>query len=118
AIPVAIVRGVVDDIIATGNARHAWLGLEGADLDSVLAQQAGIVGGAKVTKVVGGSPASQAGLQTDDVITSIDGTRITSMSSFVVALRAHHPGDAVTIEIMRGAAPQTMVITLAEKNHA
>ena len=68
--------------------------------------------------MVDGSPAALAGLQADDVVTSIDGAKVTSMSSFVVALRAHHPGDAVTLEIMRGTDPQTMVVTLAEKNHA
>jgi S1-C subfamily serine protease len=118
AIPVDILRGVVDDIIATGSARHAWLGLEGADLDAGVAKLAGVIGGARVTKVVDGGPAALAGLQADDIITTIDGMKVTSMSSFVVALRAHHPGDAVTIEIVRGATPQTMVITLAEKNHA
>ena len=118
AIPMDIVRGVVDDIIASGSARHAWLGLEGADLDTTIAQHVGVTGGARITKVVDGSPAASAGLHADDVITSIDGAKVTSMSSFVVALRAHHPGDAVTLEIMRGTDPQTMVITLAEKNHA
>ena len=118
AIPMDIVRGVVDDIITTGSARHAWLGLEGADLDTTIAKHVGLTGGAKITKVVDGSPAALAGLQADDVVTSIDGAKVTSMSSFVVALRAHHPGDAVTLEIMRGTDPQTMVVTLAEKNHA
>ena len=118
AIPMDIVRGVVDDIIASGSARHAWLGLEGADLDTTIAQHVGVTGGARITKVVDGSPAANAGLQADDVITSIDGAKVTSMSAFVVALRAHHPGDAVTLEIMRGTDNQTMVITLAEKNHA
>ena len=118
AITMDIVRGVVDDIITTGSARHAWLGLEGADLDTTIAKHVGLTGGAKITKVVDGSPAALAGLQADDVVTSIDGAKVTSMSSFVVALRAHHPGDAVTLEIMRGTDPQTMVVTLAEKNHA
>jgi S1-C subfamily serine protease len=116
AIPMDIVRGVVDDIIATGTARHAWLGLEGADLDAVLAKQVGLLGGAKVTKVVDGSPAAQAGLATDDVIISIDGMKVSSMSAFVVALRGHHPGDSVSIGVMRGEQPQTMVVTLAEKH--
>ncbi|HEX4821105.1 MAG TPA: trypsin-like peptidase domain-containing protein [Acidimicrobiales bacterium] len=116
AIPMDIVRGVVDDIIATGTARHAWLGLEGADLDAEMAKQVGLVGGAKITKVVDGSPAAEAGLAADDVIISIDGTKISSMSAFVVALRGHHPGDAVALEVMRGAQPQTMTVTLAEKH--
>jgi len=116
AIPMDIVRGVVDDIIATGTAHHAWLGLEGSDLDTVMAKQVGLVGGAKITKVVDGSPAAEAGLAANDVIISIDGTKISSMSAFVVALRGHHPGDSVSIEVMRDAQPQTMVVTLVEKH--
>ncbi|MEY2424388.1 MAG: hypothetical protein QOI95_4455 [Acidimicrobiaceae bacterium] len=116
AIPVDIVRAVADDIIATGAARHSWLGVEGADLDAANAKDIGVTGGAKVTKVIDNSPASLAGLRSDDVVTALDGAKITSMSSFVVALRGHHPGDSITLEIRRGAAPQTMVITLGERN--
>ena len=115
AIPVDIVRAVADDIIATGSARHSWLGVEGADLDATNAKDIGVSGGAKVTKVVDNSPASLAGLQSDDVITALDGSKVTSMSAFVVALRGHHPGDSITLEILRGTAPQTMTITLGEK---
>jgi putative serine protease PepD len=118
AIPVEIVRAVADDIIANGSARHSWLGVEGADLDPTNAKDMGVTGGAKVTKVIDNSPAALAGLQPDDVITTIDGVRIVSMSAFVVSLRGHHPGDSVTIELVRGTTPQTMVITLGEKNHA
>jgi S1-C subfamily serine protease len=115
AIPVEIVRAVTDDIIATGAARHSWLGVEGADLDPVNAKDIGITGGAKVTRVVDNSPASLAGLQSEDVITALDGARVSSMSAFVVALRGHHPGDSITLQIMRGTAPQTMTVTLGEK---
>ena len=115
AIPVDIVRAVADDIIATGSARHSWLGVEGADLDATNAKDIGVTGGAKVTKVVDNSPASLAGLQSDDVITALDGSNVTSMSAFVVALRGHHPGDSITLQILRGSASQTMIVTLGEK---
>ena len=70
AIPIEIVRAVTDDIIASGSARHSWLGVEGADLDPANAKDIGITGGAKVTKVVDNSPAWLAGLQSEDVITA------------------------------------------------
>jgi S1-C subfamily serine protease len=116
AIPVDIVRAVADDIIATGTARHSWLGVEGADLDTAIAKDIGVTGGAKVTKVIDNSPAALAGLQSDDVITGLDGAKVTSMSAFVVALRGHHPGDSITLEIRRGLEPRTMVVTLGERN--
>jgi S1-C subfamily serine protease len=115
AIPVDIVRAVADDIIATGSARHTWLGLEGADLDPTSAKGIGVPGGARVTKVVDNSPASVAGLRSDDVITALDGAKVMSMSAFVVALRGHHPGDTITLQIVRGSASQTMVVALGEK---
>jgi S1-C subfamily serine protease len=115
AIPVDIVRAIADDIIATGSARHSWLGVEGADLDPENAKDIGVTGGARVTKVIDNSPASLAGLQSDDVITALDGAKVTSMSAFVVALRGHHPGDSITLQILRGSAPQTMIVTLGEK---
>lgn len=118
AIPVDIVRAVAEDIIANGSARHSWLGVEGADLDPANAKDIGVTGGAKVTKVIDNSPAALAGLQSDDVITALDGSKVTSMSAFVVALRGHHPGDSITLEILRGSATQTMIVTLGEKNHA
>jgi S1-C subfamily serine protease len=118
AIPVEIVRAVANDIIDTGAAHHPWLGLEGADLDASYAKDMGVTGGAKITKVLDNSPAAIAGLQSDDVVTALDGAKVMSMSALVVALRGHHPGDSITLDILRGTSAQTMTITLGEKNHA
>jgi S1-C subfamily serine protease len=118
AIPVDIMRAIADDIITTGAARHPWLGIEGDDLDPTEAKTMGLDGGAKVTKVVDGSPAAAAGVHPDDVITALDGKAVSSMSAFVVGLRGHHPGDAINVNIQRGAdtAPLNMTITLGERN--
>ena len=118
AVPVDIVRAVADDIISTGKARHPWLGIEGDDLAAADAKTMGLDGGAKVTKVMDGSPASSAGVHADDVITSLDGQAVTSMAAFVVGLRGHHPGDQITVKIVRGAGtdPLTMTITLGERS--
>jgi S1-C subfamily serine protease len=108
AIPIDIVRAVAEDIIETGMAHHPWLGVEGADA----------AGGARLTKVVDQSPAAQAGLQSDDVVTSVNGVKVASMTAFVIALRSHHAGDAVTLEVLRASEPQavTMIVTLGERH--
>ncbi len=105
AAPIDVVRSVAEDIIATGSARHTWLGVEGADAD----------GGARVIKVVGGSPAAQAGLASEDVIAAVDGTKIASMSSLRVTLRGHHAGDTITLVVSRSGQDLTMSATLGEK---
>lgn len=104
AVPIDVVRSVAEDIVTTGSARHTWLGVEGADGD----------GGARVTKVVGGSPAEQAGLANDDVIAAVDGTKITSMSALAVALRGHHSGDTISLVVNRAGQDLTMTATLGE----
>ena len=105
AAPIDVVRSVAEDIITTGTARHTWLGVEGADAD----------GGARVTKVAGGSPAAQAGLSNDDVIAAVDGTKIVSMSALRVALRGHHTGETITLVVSRSGQDLTMTATLGEK---
>ena len=105
AAPIDVVRSVAEDIITTGTARHTWLGVEGTDAD----------GGARVTKVVGDSPAAQAGLTNDDVIAAVDGTKVVSMSALRVTLRGHHAGDTITLVVSRSGQDLTMTATLGEK---
>ena len=58
------------------------------------------------------SPAAGAGLLVDDVITSIDGADVSSMTALVLALRSHDPGDVVEI-VLRIGKPQTCTVTAA-----
>jgi S1-C subfamily serine protease len=53
--------------------------------------------GAAVAAVVPGDPAARAGITAGDVITSVDGHRVTSPSALRAALEQHHPGDSVTV---------------------
>src|SRR5581483_7552570 len=105
AAPIDIVHAIAEDLIANGSARHAWLGIEGADAD----------GGARITKVVDNSPAEHAGLKEGDVVAAIDETKTVSMAAFAVALRSHHAGDVVTLAVIRNGEQQTLTATLGER---
>ena len=117
ATPIEVATGIADDIIATGKAHHVWLGVEGDDVSSGKARELNISGGVLVNKVSPGSPADEAGLQDGDVITTLDGAPVTSMSSLVLSLRAHAPGDAVSIEYVRGSDRGTCHASLSEKDN-
>jgi len=117
ATPIEVATGVADEIIATGKAHHVWLGVEGDDLSSGRARDLKVSGGVLVNKVAPGSPAEAAGLKGGDVITALDGAPVTSMSSLVIGLRAHVPGDAVAIEYVRGADHGTCNASLSEKDN-
>ena len=115
AMPIDVAVQVADQIIEHGHARHVWLGIEGTDLSSEKAMALGIAGGASVSRVVDGSPAATAGLAPGDVIVAIDGRAVDSMSHLIVALRAHEPGDQVTLSVRRDTATMPMVVTLDER---
>jgi S1-C subfamily serine protease len=114
-VPIAAALATASDIIATGHARHVWLGVEGTDLDADGATHLHVAGGASVTKVADNSPASAAGLKDGDVITGVGGAPVTSMSDLVVGLRSHDPGESVDVEYWRDGERQHCTATLAER---
>jgi S1-C subfamily serine protease len=115
ATPIDIARDVAEQLITNGKVTHVWLGIQGEDLDSATAQKLGIDGGALVRDVSDGSPADQAGLEQEDVITHIDGKEVGSMAAVVVALRGRRPGDQVEIQLRREGATKTLQVQLAER---
>jgi len=115
AIPIDVASSIADELITTGRATHAWLGIEGSDLDGATAHDLNLDGGARVQSVRPDSPASTAGIADRDIVLSVAGRRVTSMGTLVVALRSHRPGAVVNIEIMRDRQRLTKTVTLAER---
>lgn len=115
ATPIDVARSIGDELIASGKATHAWIGIEGGDLDSATAHDLSLDGGAMVSTVRPDAPAASAGLAARDIILSLDGTPVLSMGALVVSLRAHQPGDVVTVEAMRDRQRMTTRVTLAER---
>jgi S1-C subfamily serine protease len=121
AIPSNTVQSVVSQIIDTGEADHAYLGVLMVDLPD---------GGVAVTEVRDESPADKAGLRQatgertvdgeqvptgGDVIVEFDGKEITNSAELQLAVEAHQPGDEVAITILRGDDRKQVDVTLAER---
>jgi membrane-associated protease RseP (regulator of RpoE activity) len=68
--------------------------------------------GVRVTRVVPGSPAEDAGLETGDIITKVDDTEIGNAPELVRAIGSHDPGDTVTITYERDGESDTVEATL------
>ncbi|MEY2476674.1 MAG: hypothetical protein QOG87_1989 [Actinomycetota bacterium] len=107
ATPIDIARDVAEQLITTGKVVHVWLGIEGEDATSN--------SGALVRKIRADSPAAKAGVKERDVITSVAGKPVTSMSALVVALRTRKPGQVVTISLSRDGKNLTVEATLVER---
>jgi putative serine protease PepD len=111
AIPSNAAAKVADQLIATGHATHAQMGVSVADTSST--QSTGTPGlGATLGSVSSGGPADKAGLQAGDVVTKVDDRLVTDADSLVVAVRSHNPGATVTVTYQRGGATHTATIVL------
>ncbi len=90
--------------MATGKAIHPYVGISYVPLTPSIAAQLGVpeTQGIGVGSVVAGSPAAKAGLQAQDIITAIDGTKLVGESDFANIISSHKPGDTVTFTVVRG----------------
>jgi putative serine protease PepD len=106
AIPIDTVRGIAEQLISTGKAVHASLGVNARSVTD------GTRDGALVVNVEPGSPAAHAGIQEQDVVIAVDGAAVGSSEELAVAVDAHHPGDTVTVELVRGGSSREVKATL------
>jgi serine protease DegS len=115
ATPIDVARSVADEIIARGHVVHAWIGLDGQDMDTTIDPALDVDGGAVVGRVVDGGPAAKAGLHVTDVIIAVDGKAVMGIGELVIDLRGHKPGDIVTLSVVRGHERKLIKVTLAER---
>ena len=98
AIPVNLVRGVMEQVLAHGHVVRGWLGFEPQDLSPEQAAQLGIAGGGvTVVNILVRSPAFDAGVRPGDLITTLDGESVKSSQDLVSKLAALKPGSEVRL---------------------
>jgi putative serine protease PepD len=108
AIPSNTVKSIVTQLVSSGQAKHAFLGIGLED-----SSRSG--GGAAVTEVRGNTPAAKAQLRVGDVIVAVDGKTIRTADELREAVSAHSPGDSVSIRYVRAGQSHTVQVTLASR---
>jgi S1-C subfamily serine protease len=98
AIPIDTVRDIAEQLIATGAAVHATLGVSTRSVTD------GARDGALVLNVEPGSPAATAGIREEDIVIAVDDQAVGSSEELVVAVDSHDPGETVTVELVRGGS--------------
>jgi serine protease Do len=117
AVPVNLARNVMDQIIKSGKVSRGYIGVTLQGLTPDLAQQFGLkdTHGAVVADVNKGGPGATAGLQSGDVITAINGSKIEDSNELTLTVTEHAPGDRVSLDVYRNGKPMKIEVTLGER---
>ncbi len=115
SIPSDMAKSVVDQIIDHGSVSRGWLGVGIQNVTPEIAQSLGIkdAKGALVGEVTADSPASKAGLKTQDVILSYDGRADQQMHDLTRAVADTKAGATKNLKILRNGREQTVAVKIA-----
>jgi putative serine protease PepD len=113
AIPANEAKTIADQLISTGTAKHAYLGVSSAD--GTVADGASRRAAAVIRSVSPGTPAASAGLQPGDAVVAMNGDRVDSSLSLVAAIREKAVGSQVTLTVVRGGNRQDVQVVLTSR---
>lgn len=123
AVPSNLVKKVVEDIKKYGLVQRGYLGIEGMDLSDEFAikdynrkngtdlkSQPGVL----IQKVTDNGGALDAGLEKGDIITEVDGQKITTFGKLSMAVGSKNPGDKVNVTVIRNGKEKSYTVTLRD----
>ncbi len=116
AIPVNLVRGVMEQILAHGHVVRGWLGFAPQDLSPEQAAQLGMRdSGVTVVNILVKSPAFEAGVRPGDLVTAIDGAPVKSSQDLVSKVAALKPGVEVQLSGRHGEDAYKVKLKVIER---
>ncbi|KOU24313.1 S1C family serine protease [Streptomyces sp. WM6368] len=116
AIPINQGKRVAEELIRTGRATHPVIGVT-LDMDYTGdGARVGDKGEDGKPSVVAGGPGARAGIRAGDVITKVDGQRVRGGDELIIKIRAHRPGDPLTLTVLRDGRESTLKVVLGSAN--
>jgi serine protease Do len=114
AIPVTIVKKVIDDIRQFGEVQRAIIGVHIAEVTAEDAEKQNLkeVKGALITEVLDNGSAADANLKKNDVIVKLDNIPVNTVSELQEQVGKHRPGDKVSVTYIRNGNENTVPVTL------
>jgi serine protease DegS len=116
AIPVNLVRGVMEQILLNGHVVRGWLGFVPQDLTDEQSAQVGTAGGGiTVVNILVKSPAYEAGMRPGDLVTALGGEPVHSAQDLVARVSALKPGAEVELEGRHAQQSYKIKLTVLER---
>ena len=117
AIPINMVLRVMEDLISDGKVNRGWLGVQIQDLDESMARALKLDEryGAIISHVIKNSPAEEGGIQSQDVIIEVDGSKVIDSANLKNLISGGRPKDKTTITVVRNGKKTSLEITLGTR---
>ena len=115
AIPVAMVKDVVEKLVADGKVTRGYLGVAIADMDSELSKVYKRKEGALILDISSETPAAKYGLKRGDLIYAINGKEIKDRSSLQNTIASFKPDEKIKIDLERDGKDMSLNIVLGDR---
>ena len=117
AIPVSIVRQVMQQIVATGAVIRGWVGIEVQEITPEIAESFNLKSarGALIAGVLRGGPADRAGIRPGDVLVAVGGEPVQDSTSLLNLIAALAPGKVAQLRLIRNQAEMQLPVTVEKR---
>ena len=114
AIPINMVKRVMEDLISDGKVTRGWLGIQIQDVDEGMAKALQLNGwnGAIISQVIKNSPAEDAGVEKQDVIIAVNGVKVDDSSNLKNLISSGRPHDKTKLTLIRDGHEKKLTVTL------
>ena len=118
AVPINLVKKVMQDLIDHGEVKRAFLGIMIQSVDSDMAKELGlaITEGVYVSELIEGGAAIKSELNTGDVITKINGISTSSVPKLQEQIGSRNPGDDIIVTVNRKGKAKNIVVKLKTRD--
>ena len=118
AIPVPLALDIMLQIIAHGEVRRGWLGVEGIEITARAALESGNPGieGALIVNVVKNGPADRAGIRAGDIVVAVNDRAVLGVRDLLDQITLLRPGDLVRISLDRGGQSLELDLRVAQRS--
>jgi serine protease Do len=117
AIPINLAKGIIAQLKDSGEVTRGWLGVGIQPLSKEMREYYGIQEdqGVLVSQVFPGDPADKAGIQPKDIITAVDGEKISDARDLTGKIASLPVGSTAKVEVLRDGKEKTFKVTIAKR---